>query len=363
MKPISLALVDTTAISTILPKVFRRDFVEAGRPILIGRQLLQESRDLVGRAGRSIFVPKIGTMSAARVSEGAEVTSFASGSYSTTEVTPFKIGIGLKFTEESLNGAELDVMNSQIREAGWALATLENEEIFFEVSGRQPASPTANFAQTITATTTQVLFTYATTPILEVVAVLSAGVTKTRITDYKVDYQDSKIEFVTAPGSAVTVELKYFSTTRTKKVFASTVGTLSYEDLLAARTISFKKPSYRRADVAVVHSEGLEDLLTDNRFIDSSRYGSSTPILNGEVARAAGLRIIESNSHSDSFALVMDRGTSGWMVHKREVDVKRLDLPQFDSLAVFFYQEFAPKIVNDESVVVLLNIAPDSKNL
>jgi N4-gp56 family major capsid protein len=36
-------------------------------------------------------------------------------------------------------------------------------------------------------------------------------------------------------------------------------------------------------------------LLQDNRFIDVSRYGSSEPILRGEVGRVLGFRVIVSN--------------------------------------------------------------------
>lgn len=37
-------------------------------------------------------------------------------------------------------------------------------------------------------------------------------------------------------------------------------------------------------------------VLGDNRFIDASRYGSTTPILNGEIGRAIGFRILVSNN-------------------------------------------------------------------
>lgn len=47
----------------------------------------------------------------------------------------------------------------------------------------------------------------------------------------------------------------------------------------------------------VVISPEFEALiLGDNRFIDSSRYGSSTPIMNGEIGRAIGFRILVSNN-------------------------------------------------------------------
>lgn len=37
-------------------------------------------------------------------------------------------------------------------------------------------------------------------------------------------------------------------------------------------------------------------ILGDNRFIDASRYGSTTPILNGEIGRAIGFNVLVSNN-------------------------------------------------------------------
>lgn len=37
-------------------------------------------------------------------------------------------------------------------------------------------------------------------------------------------------------------------------------------------------------------------ILGDNRFIDASRYGSTQPILNGEIGRAIGFRMLSSNN-------------------------------------------------------------------
>lgn len=47
---------------------------------------------------------------------------------------------------------------------------------------------------------------------------------------------------------------------------------------------------------AVVSPEFEALILGDNRFIDASRYGSTTPIMNGEIGRAIGFRILTSNN-------------------------------------------------------------------
>lgn len=47
---------------------------------------------------------------------------------------------------------------------------------------------------------------------------------------------------------------------------------------------------------AVISPEFEAVILGDNRFIDASKYGSSTPIMNGEIGRAIGFRILVSNN-------------------------------------------------------------------
>ena len=47
----------------------------------------------------------------------------------------------------------------------------------------------------------------------------------------------------------------------------------------------------------VIFSPEFEALvLGDNRFIDASRYGTNTPIMNGEIGRAIGFRCLTSNN-------------------------------------------------------------------
>lgn len=47
---------------------------------------------------------------------------------------------------------------------------------------------------------------------------------------------------------------------------------------------------------AVISPELEALLLGDSRFIDASAYGSNTPIMNGEIGRAIGFRILVSNN-------------------------------------------------------------------
>jgi N4-gp56 family major capsid protein len=72
------------------------------------------------------------------------------------------------------------------------------------------------------------------------------------------------------------------------------VATDAYKILigLKLRLDKAKIPSEGR--FAIVSPDFHALLLQDNRFIDASSYGSTTPILNGEVGRAAGMQIFVS---------------------------------------------------------------------
>lgn len=54
-------------------------------------------------------------------------------------------------------------------------------------------------------------------------------------------------------------------------------------------------------------------LLGDNRFIDTSRYGSDAPILTGEIGRALGFRILLSNNIPAGYPASSGE-TSNWVI-------------------------------------------------
>lgn len=67
--------------------------------------------------------------------------------------------------------------------------------------------------------------------------------------------------------------------------------------LLRKLRMELNKDNVPDDDRFVIISPEFEALiLGDNRFIDASRYGSTVPVLNGEIGRAIGFRVLTSNN-------------------------------------------------------------------
>ena len=81
----------STDITAITPKVIAKFVEEAARPYLYGRQLLRLNTQLERTQGTSVHLPLRGTASAYRINELTE-PSLSDVSFSTTEVSPFKLG-------------------------------------------------------------------------------------------------------------------------------------------------------------------------------------------------------------------------------------------------------------------------------
>ena len=232
---------------------------------------------LIQTKGRSIFVPKRGTLSASDVTEGSSLTpSKPSPVYSTVEIVPKKVGVGVAITQEAIDGVELDVVNDMITEAGEALAQKEDTDI--------------------------------------------------------------RDTFLTAGVAGHTIN-------------ATTSGTLSYEDIISARSAILQ--SNFNPQILVIHPDQEGDLLKDSRFIDASKFGDREPILNGQIGKVAGLKVLVSSNMTSGLALVVDPDRAAWMAIKRETDVKKKEEPSTDSVELYFYREYGVKVVNSDAVAVI----------
>ena len=348
----SLAL-KTSDITAILPKRIASFVERAAREHRYGRQLLRLNSQLVRTKGRSVHLPLVGTVSASRVAEaGTPVES--NPTYTTTEVTPFKIGCQIHITQESIDGAEIDIINMSLEEVGIALATLEDQEIFWEMLGRRP-SPTGSpatwtaQADSFTGDGTTVLFTLSQSPVLEITSITVAAAASTA---YTCDFYDGKVSFTAAPASGSAIVVNYWYTARGTIIDASTKASLKYEDIVAAKTNM--RANKIVCNIVVMHPDEYSDILTDIRFVDVTEYGSNQ-IIRGEVGQIAGLRVLVTTHMPSGSTLYLATKRAGWLVLKREIDIKRRESQETDSYKFFFYQEFAPKITDDNAVAVSVN--------
>lgn len=349
MKKFEELQLTTTDLVDILPKRIASEIQRYIHPKLYGRQLLRTNKDLLNRAGRSIHLPKAGTVSAQRISEGTAFTDFQEVAFETVEVTPFKIGVPLKITQEAIDAAEFDVLDIQLEEAAKALANLEDEEIWKEFVGYK----TATFTDTGDGSTTT--YELGNSYVIEIIS--------SSHTISQVDYYDGKVKFASAPGNGEDIEVQYaYADLGSRKAIdANTKGTLAKEDVLSAVT-QIRAEKFT-PNVLVVHPLKYGDLLKDSNFIDASKYGEREPLLNGEIGKFYGVKVLETTQVWAGVAVVAATPDCGWFVLKRNPDVKKKEAPEADSYEFYIYEEFAPKITNENAVALIFNIASDAADL
>lgn len=355
MKDLEELALTSSDITALLPKVIGKTIEGVARSKRYARQLLRLEDTLLKTKGRSIHLLKRGTVTASQVSEGSTPT-VVEASYTSVEVIPQKYGLGLQITQEAIDGAEINIINDQLREVAEAMADKEDEVLFDAIADSTEATDTFSGDGTTTA------FTLNHSPVWRVVSVTVGGSAKTLGTDYKVDYYDGVIHFVTAPPTGTDVVVTYRYSGLPLVFDAGTIGQLSANDILDARA-SIKANKYN-PDVLVIPPNAEADLLksTSPSFIDASVYGDREPMLNGEIGKFAGLKVLVSQNIPPDVAILIDTKNAGWFVPKREVEVKKWENPSTDSYEFYVYQEYAGIVTNDTAVALIVDIGNGSQS-
>jgi len=278
-----LATIDETAITDLIPKVILQEVEEAARARRFGRSLVRINEDLVRTKGRSIIIGRRATLSAASVSEGASLKAVDAGTltYSSSTITPSKIGTHCGISQEAIEGCELNLIRDAVTEAGIALAQKEDEDIVTE------------------------LLTTSNTLNAEDIGTWSA---------------DKAYVIITTAASMI-------------------------------------KAKNWAPKFLLIHPDEMRGILVSSLFIDASKYGSNEPILNGEIGKLAGLKILVTTNIDSGTALVVDSDRAAWMAVRRHVDMKRWDNPDTDAIELYFYMEYGVEVTDEDAVVMITNIS------
>jgi N4-gp56 family major capsid protein len=354
LKSLEELALTTSDVTAVLPKVIAREVEKEARPKRYGRQLCRLNRDLVGRPGRTIDLPVRGAITAGRVSEGATSTIVKSA-YSTIQVTPFKISTAFEVTQETINAMEMDVIEDFFEEAGHALADAEDLEIMRElISGATAVTDTfSGDGSTKKFALTKDLIT----------EIVSVQVDAADEDAYTLDYVLGDIGFTAAPATGtdnIVVVYYYWADTRgAARVFeANTVQLFGLVDMTKGReTVRVQKFN---PDVMVIPAELEDDILNNSQFVDASQYGGREGILRGEVGRIVGMRVLSTTQLFSGTVIYIDTSRCAKLVEKRDLEVKRDDLPGTDSFGIWIYQEFAPKLVNEGAIAIGVGHALDA---
>jgi len=345
MKTLEELALGTADVAAITAKAIADSIEEVARKTNVFAQLFKPNRDLMGpNKPREIVFPKKSTGISVTwgVSPGSSVSP-SSFAYSAVTIAVQKVGIQLQFTNEALEMALRDVIQDHIYEAGLEYAEAVDDQaqtILLDLK-----------RETITSFTGGTVGTASNTPIIRVVSD-GPGTIKS------VDYETGTI-VMTGSLAAHTVVVEYSNRLKTTGLWvaASNAGTLSAKDILRAR--SKMVGQYRDPDVVIINPVDLTTLFFDSnvKLVDASQYGGREPLLNGELGKLFGMKVIMSTGAPEGVAILVDTKRLGYDVIKRELKGYREDKPDLDSVFYYFWAERNFGVVDDYAVAAVVNAA------
>lgn len=363
-------LTQVSNIYDLLPKVILEEVEEAARARRFGRSLVQINEDLVRTKGRTIVIGRRATLTASSVNEGA-TPSESSLSYSINTITPSKIGVCVKITQEAIDGANLDMIRDHITEAGIALADKEDLDIVYTLLGASSISITAG--GTVVAGAVGGTFWASDSPGLS----LDANSINFNGTLYAItarDYYDAKVTASVSGGAATVVggtltmdydkkalPVGYSSTFASPVVRSGSFAVLTYEDIIAG--LGVIRANKWTPDFILIHPNQVNDLLKSSAFRDASQYGSPDVLLRGEIGMISGVKILVTTNIFDGTALFIASKRAAWLALKRHVDLKRWDNPQSDSVELYFYMEYKAAVTDSTALCISVNHKSDASNI
>ena len=335
--------VDTTSIAEMVPKVILDEVEEAARARRFGRNLIRINDDLVRTKGRSIVIGRRGTVTASDISEGEEVTA-SEITYTSNTITPTKSGCAVHITQEAIEGAELNLIRDSVTEAGIAIADKEDSDII-----KGLLKYTVDYATLSGAATTTIS------------GGLLVYVDETESNLTYVDYVDGKM--VHAGACTVTYWQSSHSSDNFTDALAdgNTWATSAYENIASA--VTEVKGRKWNPKFCVMHPDALGGMLKSTMFIDASKYGSNEPIVNGEIGKIAGLKVLVTTQMPAGTVIVVDPNRAAWMAVRRNLDMKRWDNPATDSIELYFYVEYGVSCTDTDAIQLITNITSKSSNL
>ena len=355
-----LAALKTTDIAALIPSIIA-DVEAVARSNRVARSLLKENTDLVGGPGTVLTIPKRGEVTAEVAAEGSTPSTESNPSYSgPVTITPFKIRTYSKITQEALDASRFDLIHDEILEAGEALAELEDQQCIGEFFGYLAATGGAYTEQSDVIAGGASATIYALTngvPLVKVVSITDSVTGPVALTEIsKEDYSLGKVKLVGADHTGHNLTFKTYKMARTNWFSSATVAVFAFADIVTAYNAMVAKK--QRPTHMMIHPAIMGTIMTDDRFIDVSKSGKDT-LETGQIGTVFGMKVLVAQNMPYLVAFA-NADKLGKFVIKRQLDSKRWDNPSSDSTELYFYFEFAPKVVWEDAVFICLDCAADA---
>jgi len=197
-----------------------------------------------------------------------------------------------------------------------------------------------------------------------VTSIRSIKVDGTETAPSKVDYDSGKVQVSAGTGTSNVVIIFWYyivSGDRTTNEInkADTAQDWDLDDIREV-IMSVKRGALQqnrkgwKPNVMVISPWIESKLLKLEQFIDASRYGDREPILNGEVGKIMGLKVLVTTALDlyGATVCVIDTRHAGWFVNKRNMYIKKKELQENDAWAFYVYQRFSAAITNYDAVMI-----------
>lgn len=342
-------------VTALKPKVIAAEIEEIARGRRHFQQLLRENRDLVNKPGDYVdFTYRYGAALFQKVTTKLTEVSWSNIGFSSVRITVEKWGGKLQFAREDLEAASRDVLAESLFEAGLDYAEQTDYEAKLSVLGA------------VQSVVTVVCDGYnaslpSGTQLVEITSVAGSA------TGYSAaDYYDGIIEVSGAAAStSAPVIVTYYHTTLPATQFkkAYSEGNFAFRDLQAMRDAVVAQNYH--PTVAVMNPSSITTLLRDTeaKFLDASAYGAREPILNGEIGKAGGLKLIDTTRQMPHIALAIDPDHAGRWVVKKPLESTRRDMSWVYGLEYNLWAFFKPGLIKNTAIAVVVNVGGTFKSL
>jgi hypothetical protein len=331
-----LAVMTTSDVTAITPKVISTTVEEIARAQVIWSQFYKLNSDLKTNGGTEVIFPvkKSGLVASWGLAAGTGLTP-GGMSFNAVTIAVQKGGIGIGIYGEAIRQSNRDVIADCLKEAGlmWA----ETIDIIAFEGMFPPQTISACNGGTYVATTIPIMGIKSVTPST------CTGFTIVQLgTSSSITYASSAAGTVVYWGAPSSIGYSNAS---------SGASSLTVRDIIAIKTgiANYK----RNPTVLVINSERLADLMYDStaKFLEGSAIRGSGEVYNGMLGQLWGLNVVV-NAHASTFAaVVIDPQSMGYQVVRKDLDMKRDEYTGMSMDCLYFWG-FAEKgfgVVNQRS--------------
>jgi len=349
--------ISSVDVKQITPKVISNVFEYIVHKKCVYEQLYKDNRDILNKPGKNVVFPEAKTAGAFYVNypEFVDVTTIATsatvgfGTIGATTIGVVKLAGYFNVTREAIKFGMRDVIKDNIWEVGMEYKEAINNMAYYQMmfglntiqafSSRTLSSgDTLGLAGSATSIATAGdVMELSITP-----AAIANSIASTGYMDYRrgtMHWAGSSIVL----GADCTVYFRQATKpgySRNASQLGSTgTGILGW-GLLDGKAAMVGQG--RDPDVAVLNYADIPNVLYDTKisFLDASAYGDREPLMNAEIGKLWGLKIItESRRMPRGAAVVVDTSRMGYDVHKEELRSYREDVYKRDAVFYYFYSE------------------------